>query len=63
LVYAQVENETRFRAWYYSDAIIHIGFALGDPYKFGASLLTVMPRQVRDRIYQILARHRKKICE
>ena len=61
IVYAQIESRFAFRAWYYSDATIQIGFTLGGIYKMGGMLLRLIPRPIRDRGYQFVARHRKQI--
>lgn len=46
------------RALFHSDALITIGLALGGRYGVGARVLRVLPRQLRDAGYRVLARHR-----
>lgn len=62
MVYAQTKDGTNYRTWFYSDALIQIGFALGGVYILGGLGLSILPRPVRDWIYRAVARHRNQIA-
>jgi predicted DCC family thiol-disulfide oxidoreductase YuxK len=62
VVYAQVASDQVFRAWFYSDAVIKIGLAMGGIHALGSGLLDIFPRAIRDAGYRFVARHRKEIA-
>ncbi len=62
VVYAEIANGGAVRVWYFSDAVIQIGDALGGVHRVGGKVLALMPRALRDAGYRLVARHRKQIA-